>query len=308
MPKGPLIIDIKGNALDDGPGIRSVVFFKGCPLDCVWCQNPESKRATAELSWDREECVECGTCITFCPEEAISREHPFFVDRERCSLCFVCVEECPSGALSRIGSDVTVDEVVRKIVRYKPFFDTSGGGATLSGGEPTLYMQFASTLLKKLKAEGIHTLVETCGLFDLEKFESLILPFVDAIYMDVKVIDPIEHRRLCGASNERILHNLIRLHEASLSGQFTLLPRVPLIPGLTDGEAQIRALAAFFRDNRIPSVALLPNNPVWLEKPAKLGQETPFGDSHAIREFYSEPAKSRVMEQFSQHGVSAAFG
>jgi len=308
MEKQPLILDIKGNVLDDGPGIRSVVFFKGCPLNCVWCQNPESKKATAELSWDREKCIACGTCISSCPEEAVSKGNPFYVDRKRCTLCFECLELCPSKALTRMGNSYTVSEIIRQIVRFKPFFETSGGGATLSGGEPTQSMHFASDLLKDLKSEGIHTILETCGLFNFGDFSRLIMPYVDAIYMDVKLIDPKEHRRFCGVSNELILNNLVKLHEASRSEPFQLLPRTPLIPGITDGKTQIEALASFYAEHAIGSAVLLPNNPIWLEKCAKLGIETPFDAEDPVRDFYGQGARTRVVGQFSQHGITVTFG
>lgn len=308
MIKPPLIIDIKGNSLDDGPGIRSTIFFKGCPLNCVWCHNPESKKMTPELFWDSERCVGCGTCIGLCPENAISLDNPFHVDRDRCNLCFKCLEQCPAQALTRVGREMTVDEIVNKIVPYKPFFDTSGGGVTLSGGEPTINLRFASAVLKELKSEGIHTLIETCGWFNLEKFEALILPYTDAIYMDVKLIDPVEHKRYCGLSNKRILDNLLNLQQASRSGRFTLLPRTPLIPDITDREDQILRLAQFYKEHHFLTAAVLPNNPIWMEKCAKLGEEAPFDRSKPIGSFYDQERKDKVKEQFSRYGVTITFG
>ncbi len=166
-----LITDIEGNSRDDGPGIRSVVFFKGCPLNCFWCHNPESKKTEAELWWDREKCIGCGECIKSCPKGSISRENPFFINRDLCDSCFKCVEVCTSTALRRVGQEMSVDEIVRKVLRYKPFFDNSGGGVTLSGGEPTLHIEFTSALLKKFKKEKIHTLLETAGLFDFDQLK-----------------------------------------------------------------------------------------------------------------------------------------
>ena len=192
--KRPLIIDIKGHSLDDGPGIRSVVFIKGCPLRCSWCQNPESQRTTAELSWDREKCIKCGACAQICPEQAISGNNPFFIDRKACSLCFACVETCPAGALRQVGKAMTVDEIVANVLRYRSFFDTSGGGVTLSGGEPTMYMDFSAALLRRFKEEGLHTLLETCGHFDRDRFENLIFPWIDTIYMDIKIADRKKHQ------------------------------------------------------------------------------------------------------------------
>lgn len=303
----PLILDIKGNALDDGPGIRSVVFFKGCPLDCVWCHNPESKKVSAELFWESEKCVRCGDCIEACPAGAISQDNPFHVVRDRCTLCFECLDVCPAQALKRVGHTMTVAEIVGQIVPYKPFFNTSGGGVTLSGGEPTMHMQFASTLLMELKKEGIHTILETCGLFNLNKFEEIMLPYINEIYFDVKLIDPAEHKRYCGVSNTGILNNLLHLQERSRSGAFKLLPRTPLIPDITDRDDQICELAEFYNRNNIHHASLLPNNPVWMDKCAKLGKEPPFNRSMPIGAFYDQERKNRVKEHFSKLGIHVTF-
>lgn len=308
MLEQPLIIDIKGNAVDDGPGIRSVVFFKGCPMDCIWCQNPESKKVAAELSWDRERCVACRTCIDACPEGAISPDNPFYINRARCTRCFQCLEVCPSQALTRVGHKMKVADIIREIIPYKPFFDTSGGGVTLSGGEPTFNMEFSSALLKELKKNEIHTVLETCGWFNLEKFKALILPYVDLIFMDVKLINPEEHRRYCGVSNKLILSNLLYLHEQSLSGRFILVPRTPLIPEMTDREDQIINLSLFYREHHISSAVMLPNNPIWLDKCAKLGKETPFDRSKPIGAFYDQEKKKKIIEQFSRYGITVTFG
>lgn len=304
----PLIIDIKGNALDDGPGIRSVVFFKGCPLRCVWCQNPESVSASAEISWDREKCLGCGACINACPAGAISEENPFHIDRKICDHCFTCLEECPSKALTRIGEEMTVEAVAAKLLAYKPFFDISGGGVTLSGGEPTFYMAFASALLKKLKNSGIHTLVETCGFFDPDEFKALMLPYCNMIFMDVKLIDPAGHKKYCGVTNELILDNLITLHELSKSGRFTIIPRTPLIPGITDTDGRLTELALFYRGHGMTSAVMLPNNPIWMEKCAKLGKDAPSGFSSLLGAFYDEERKNEIKEFFARYGVAVTFG
>ena len=172
------VLDIKGNSLDDGPGIRTVIFFKGCNLNCHWCQNPETKSAQIELSYELEKCIGCRNCENACSMDAISPVNFSFVNRKLCKLCFECVEECPSTALSKVGKEMSIDEIFQKVMKYKSFYDTSGGGVTLSGGEPTYYIDFISNLLKKLKSEGIHTLIETNGLFNIKKFESI----VSAIY------------------------------------------------------------------------------------------------------------------------------
>lgn len=185
--ENPLILAIKGNSLDDGPGIRSVVFFKGCPLSCVWCQNPEAKSTKLEISYETEECIRCDHCISICPKQALSRCNDYFIDRKRCDLCMKCVQECPAEALKQIGNKMDVNDIVREVRKDLPFFEISGGGVTLSGGEPTLFLSFLSCLLRELKRNGIHTLIETCGYFNLEKFMKYVYPYIDYIYYDIKL-------------------------------------------------------------------------------------------------------------------------
>ncbi|MFO8112452.1 MAG: glycyl-radical enzyme activating protein [Desulfosalsimonadaceae bacterium] len=267
----PLILEIKGNALDDGPGIRSVIFFKGCPLSCTWCHNPEGKRVDAEIGFDAAVCVGCDTCMDICPENALSRENPFFIDRSACTLCFACADACPSGALSRIGEAMSVDEIVGRVLRDKPFYDTSGGGVTLSGGEPSMFMDFTGALLHALKERGIHTLLETCGLFDLDRFNRLLYPGLDLIYFDIKLFAPRAHARYCGVSNTTILANFKALNARAREGGIPVIPRTPLIPGITDTPDNIRAIADFLKKCGVREARLLPYHPLWQEKNRKIG-------------------------------------
>ncbi|TAL39312.1 MAG: glycyl-radical enzyme activating protein [Spirochaetes bacterium] len=281
----PLIIDIKGNSLDDGPGIRSVVFFKGCPLSCAWCHNPESKRPFGEISFDRQKCIACDSCIEKCPSGALSRDNPFFVDRNRCTRCFACVGECPAVALSRIGSEMSREEIIEKVLKDKPFLDSSGGGVTFSGGEPTLHMDFLSGLAMALKNSGVHTLIETCGYFNFDEFREAVLPHINMIYMDIKLFNPKQHKRYCGVDNAVILENFIRLHELSIQGGFEIVPRTPLIPGITDTEENLAAIARFLKSYQVKEIRLLPNNPTWHEKCFSLGISDRFMEDSPLREW-----------------------
>lgn len=296
------MLEIKGNSLDDGPGIRSVIFFKGCPLSCTWCHNPESKRASAELAFDPKECIGCDTCIETCTEKALSRKNPLFIDRRRCTLCFACVENCPSGALSRVGTAMTIEEIMDKVLLDKPFYDTSGGGVTLSGGEPTMFMEFTSELLRSLKEHGIHTLVETCGLFDCDEFIEKLSPFLDIIYYDIKLINSEEHRRHCGVRNEQILDNFMRLLEITGSTT-TLLPRTPLIPNITDSESNLKGIAAFLKENKVTKAALLQYNPLWHEKSEKIGAENPHHTDKEMKTWMNRDHFKRCREIFSEAGI-----
>jgi pyruvate formate lyase activating enzyme len=269
--KQPLILEIKGNALDDGPGIRSVIFFKGCPLSCTWCHNPESKQTGMEIGFESETCVGCNACMGVCRENALSRENPFYIDRSVCTLCFQCIETCPSGALSKIGHPMDISQIVKKVVRDKPFYDTSGGGATLSGGEPTMFMDFCGHLLQALKGAGIHTLLETCGLFDLERFNQKIRPFLDVIYFDIKLMDPALHSRHCGVSNKTILSNFKALHEQAAMDGISVVPRLPLIPGITDTPENLHAIVNFLCECNVREAQLLPYHPLWQKKNLKIG-------------------------------------
>jgi pyruvate formate lyase activating enzyme len=303
--KEPLILEIKGNSLDDGPGIRSVVFYKGCPLSCVWCHNPESKKFTAEISFDAKVCIDCDICRDVCPEKALARDNRFYIDRNKCTLCFLCVDACPSGALERIGKTMSVDDILKKVLPDKPFYETSGGGVTLSGGEPTLYMEFTSQLLKALKRHNIFTLLETCGYFDLDKFMDMLYPYLDTIYFDIKIIDTIAHKKYCGHHNEKILDNFKKLSNTVKQDGKVLLPRTPLIPDITDTEANIREIAAFLKSLDIAEASLLAYNPLWHEKSDKVGTENPYKTSKHMTTFSDRSIEERCKAIFAQAGISS---
>lgn len=303
-PNTPLILDIKGNSLDDGPGIRSVVFFKGCPLSCVWCHNPESKKPGPEISFDKNECVDCGTCMDVCPENTLDRDNVFFIVREKCTLCGLCAENCPSGALSMVGRTMEIKEIVQTVAKDRPFFKNSGGGVTLSGGEPTLYMDFLSDLLKQLKADRIHTLLETCGLFECESFEKKVLPYIDTIYYDIKIIDPNTHRQFCGVKNDRILENFIRLHRLCPDTGVELLARTPLIPDITATEKNLTAIADFLNDQGIAHARLLAYNPLWHEKNEKIGTADTFKNNKDMREWISKKKIETFHSIFRERGIN----
>jgi pyruvate formate lyase activating enzyme len=303
--KAPLILEIKGNSLDDGPGIRSVVFYKGCPLSCVWCHNPESKKSAAEISFDAKVCIDCGACREICPEKALSRDNRFYIDRDKCSLCFLCSDACPSGALERVGKTMSIDDILKKILPDKPFFDTSGGGVTLSGGEPALYMEFTSQLLQTLKQHNISTLLETCGYFNLDKFMDMLYPYIDAIYFDIKIINSIAHEKYCGQANENILENFKQIYNIVKQDGKIFLPRVPLIPDITDTEANIRGIAAFLKNLDIPKAALLAYNPLWHEKSDKIGVEDPYKNSKSMASFLENAVLKRCRDIFNEAGISS---
>ncbi len=297
------VFEIKHNSLEDGPGIRSVVFFKGCPLDCSWCQNPEGKKPASELWWEEKTCIADGACIEECPENAISFDSPFFINRELCTHCFACVEVCSSTALKISGIPMSVEDIINHMLPYKSYFETSGGGVTISGGEATLHMKFASLLLKKLQEQGIHTLLETSGYFDFNLFKKLLLPYVDTIYYDIKIIDSIKHAQWCGVDNAKILSNFKRLNKLSLTQDFTLVPRTPLITNITDTEENIISIASFYKSISITKTTLLLNNPMWVQKLHCIGipGNTTLNDEVGL--LYPEGKQEMIRNRFDEFGI-----
>jgi pyruvate formate lyase activating enzyme len=299
----PLLLEVKGNALDDGPGIRSVVFFKGCLLSCQWCHNPESIPQKVEISYDQSLCVDAQACLENCPEAALSKTNPLFIDREKCTLCFKCVEACPSTALTRVGEEATVDDIFDKVIKYKSFYETTGGGVTLSGGEPTLYMEFVSELLQKLQAEGIHTLLQTCGLFPYDRFMQLLYPYLDLIYFDIKIIDRDNHRRFCGVANDAILENFGRLQKEYERGGLEILARTPLVPGMTSDARNLEDIARFLQSHNVTRAQLMDYNPLWHDKSERLGSPIQVGDGDPLRQWMPQGEIERCREIFTAHGL-----
>jgi pyruvate formate lyase activating enzyme len=264
-----LVADVRRNALDDGPGIRSTVFLKGCPLACAWCQNPETLSPKPELQHQAALCIGCRTCEAVCPERAVA----FVGDTrqratERCVLCGRCADECPPAALRVVGTPTPVEELAAALLRDEPFYRASGGGVTFSGGEPTLQHRALVALAGRLHAHGVHLLLETCGLFRPDPFFADLLPLLDLVYFDVKIADPSLHERYTGHSNREILANLERLAREAAG---RLLPRVPLVPGITDTDENLAAIARHLAGIGLGRVAVLPYNPLWVEKRAGLG-------------------------------------
>ena len=267
----PLVLELKANSLDDGPGIRTAIFFKGCPLNCIWCHNPESKRVEAELSVAASECIACDTCKNVCPYGAADPRKPGIIDRTKCVDCFECVKTCPPKGLTRVGQDMSIEEIIKKCVSDKPFYDVSGGGVTLSGGECTMFPEWMGALAKRLTEEGIHVHMETAGLCSYDKLREYLLPYVSSIYMDIKLIDREKHKRYCGVYNDVILDNFRKLWKDRDELGFTLLPRTPLIPDITDTDENLRDIVAFYKEVGVTETELLPYNPTWYSKTEKLG-------------------------------------
>lgn len=251
------IFNIHHFALDDGPGIRTTVFLKGCPLSCVWCHNPESMSPEPEIAFHRDHCIQCGDCESVCPEGAIEMSDEYRVCRERCSLCGKCADICPARALRIIGQYYTADELAAVLMKDRIFYETSGGGVTFSGGEPALHAEYLHPVMKELKRNGIHIAVQTSGMFDLNEFRARLLPYIDIIYYDIKLLDPEIHRKFTGAGNGTILGNFAELVNMN---DCKLVPRVPLVPGITDTPENLIQTAGFLRSTGCQTCELLPYN------------------------------------------------
>ena len=267
----PLIIDIKRHALDDGPGIRTTVFFKGCPLKCVWCHNPESIEPDLEIGFYPAECIRCGDCVKVCPTGAAQLSLPGRIDRAICVRCGKCAEACPGHGLRRIGRFYEIDELLDIILRDRVYFHTSGGGVTLSGGEPTWHMDYASQLLQELKSNGIHTAIETSGFFAWPAFKNQMLGRLDLVLFDLKLADPGLHIKYTGQRNDIIFQNLERLAKERPDD---IIVRIPLIPNITAERDNLQKLYIIIQNMGIKHCRLLPYNPLGLSKRSTIGKPT----------------------------------
>lgn len=266
MPGTAAIFNIQRFSTHDGPGIRTTVFFKGCPLSCWWCHNPESQSFRPDILYYEERCRHCGDCISACPNHNLSDTGGLVRTGDHCAHCGKCAEACVAEARRLAGRRVTVAELLAEVEKDLVFFDESGGGVTLSGGEPASQAAFAIDFLNACRDRAIPTAVETCGLSPPPTF----VRFARAaamVFFDLKLMDDEAHRRYTGVSNRVILSNL----EALVSAGHRLVVRIPVVPGVNDSEAEIARFADYLSGLRVSMVELLPFHRIGLEKYQRLG-------------------------------------
>lgn len=279
-----MIFNIQKFSINDGPGIRTVVFFKGCPLKCAWCANPESQEPRLQILWDSKKCIGCRTCVKSCPSLAIQDgTSGIVIDHRRCSgsgICSergICIEKCPAHALKAEGERKSVDEIVRVVMQDEAFYEESGGGVTLSGGEASMQPEFAIALLRALKERNVHTAIETTGFASPAVFGRL-LPYLDLLLFDIKHWDKEKHLEATGVSNAVILANM----KFAIEQGKEVLPRLPVIPGYNDSAEDAAGFVRRLREVGAGRVQLLPFHQFGENKYRMLGKEYAFAHAKAL--------------------------
>ncbi len=295
------VFDIKKFSIHDGPGIRTTIFLKGCPLSCLWCHTPESQSPHHEIQYFEYRCILCEDCASVCPNNAISFADDIRTwDADICQFCGKCAEVCPTEAIQLVGEEATLAEIMQEIEKDVIYYDQSGGGVTFSGGEPLQQVDFLCDLLKKAKAHEIHTAVDTSGLAPWSSLEK-ILPYTDLFLYDLKIIDDEAHKKFTGVSNRVILQNLRQL----ASTQAKIRVRIPIIPQINDNEENLNAIIVFLANlAQIREVDLLPYHNIATDKYHRMAHD------YALRNVKtpSDERMKELAEIFEKEGFSVKIG
>ena len=302
-----IVYDIQRYSLHDGPGIRTIVFLKGCPLRCSWCCNPESQRSAVEVAYNQDLCIACDACVEACQSNAIhkySEKSIFRINKSVCTDCLQCVDVCPTNAIYSIGQEMTIQEVLDVVMKDASYYRRSGGGVTLSGGEPLVWSELCKRLLSRLYARNINTAVETCGCAPWEAFERVI-DFVDLFLFDIKCMDSNLHLQLTGASNEGIISNLYNLRAKGKE----IVIRAPIIPGINDSIENIKGIADLMNDLRIDEINLMPYHNLGSVKYDRLCREYSLSEIEPIK--FAPDIEERLSDMihlFDSRGIRVMIG
>jgi len=287
--KPGLVLEIQRMSTEDGPGLRTTVFFKGCSLACTWCHNPESISPHPQIHWIDSRCIACKTCLDTCTKSALAlTPEGICINRSLCDSCGACVEACPSTALEQLGRQWAVAELVHEVLKDRVYFEKSGGGVTVSGGEPSLQAGFVADFLKRIRAEGIHTALDTCGLCGRKALDKL-LPYSTMVLFDIKEIDPDQHMVFTGSDNRIILENLIHVSRYIETHLYPegLWIRTPLVPGTTATVPNINGIGTWIArhlGDQIKRWELCSFNNLCRDKYTRLGLTWQFRDENLLDE------------------------